>query len=731
MLRFRSHRPNRPKRGERSRVQRKPQPKPAYAAKLAAKLDAVEQARAQAEAAMAEARLAHNRLRDAIDILPQGIVFLDAEGRYILWNQKYAEIYKRSADLFKTGARLRDTLRIGVARGDYPAAVGREDEWIAERLALLEDPGKPHEQHLADGRCILIEERRTSEGGIIGLRMDITELKAREASFRLLFDGNPIPMFVYGRDNFEILAANDAAVQHYGYPRDRLRSMSLRDIHDAEEFQRLVGFDGPAADRHAGRTWKHRKGNGSIIDVAVFARELDHRGDPAVLIAAIDITERKLAEARVAYMAHHDALTGLPNRVALRLRMEEVLQRMRRTHTPVAALCIDLDDFKGVNDTLGHPCGDLLLQRVADRIRASLREQDVAARLGADEFAVLLCDASRPEDVGKFAERLITSISEPYDINGQQVLIGASAGIAMAPDDASDVDGLLKKADLALDRAKEHGKRAYRFFEPEMDAWLKARRRLEVDLRRALAAKEFQIHYQPLVNLGTGEIAAFEALLRWPHAERGAIPPSEFIPVAEETGLISAIGAFALKKACADAMTWPEHVRLAVNISPLQFRVGDLLAVVQDALDCSGLAPERLEIEITETLVLEKSANVLEALHVLRSLGISISMDDFGTGYSSLSYLRSFPFDKIKIDRSFVRDLGSNRDAQAIVRAILSLGSSLGITITAEGIETEAELACLQGEGCHEGQGYLFGKPLPHAETLALLAAPATFGRAA
>ena len=372
-----------------------------------------------------------------------------------------------------------------------PAAIGREEEWIAERLALLENPGKPHEQRLADGRCILIEERRTSEGGIIGLRMDITELKAHEASFRLLFDGNPIPMFVYGRDNFEILAANDAAVQHYGYARDRLRSMSLRDIHAVEEFQQLVGYDGPASNRHAGRTWKHRKGNGSIIDVAVFARELDHRGVPAVLMAA-DRHHRAQAGRGAGRLhgASRRADRPAEPRGSAPAHGGGAAAHAPHADTPVAALCIDLDDFKGVNDTLGHPCGDLLLQKVADRIRASLREQDVAARLGADEFAVLLCDASRPEDVGKFAERLITSISEPYDINGQQVLIGASAGIAMAPDDASDVDGLLKKADLALDRAKEHGKRTYRFFEPEMDAWLKPRRRLEVDLRRALAAKD-------------------------------------------------------------------------------------------------------------------------------------------------------------------------------------------------------------------------------------------------
>lgn len=718
-----SRQPNKPKRRGPKPARTQPALKrsgrsPEYAAKR----DALAKARTEAEAAITDARAAHARLRDAIDILPEGIVFLDADGRYILWNQQYADIYKRSADLFKPGAKLEDTLRIGVARGDYPAAVGREDAWIAERLAHLGNPGQRHEQLLADGRCLLIEERRTAEGGIIGLRVDITEMKAREASFRLLFDANPIPMFVYGRDSLSILAANDAAVQHYAYGRDALLAMSLRDFHDREEFAQLLDYTGPASDRHAGRTWRHRRGDGSVIDVAIFSRELLHEGMPAVLIAAIDITERKRAEARVAYMAHHDTLTGLPNRVLLRLSMKDMLQRMQKV---VATLCIDLDDFKGVNDTLGHPCGDALLQNVAERIRSVLRQGDVAARLGGDEFAVLLFDVGKPEAVSALAEQLIGAISEPYDINGQQVLIGASIGIALAPGDGNDVDSLLKNADLALYRAKEDGKGAYRYFEPEMDARLQARRRLEMDLRKALAAKELQVYYQPLVSLATGHVTGFEALVRWPHRERGFVAPSEFIPVAEESGLIVALGAYVLRQACSDAASWPLHVKLAVNLSPLQFRVGDVFDTVRDALDRSGLAPERLELEITETLMLEKSDQVLATLHALRAIGVGISMDDFGTGYSSLSYLRSFPFDKIKIDQSFVRDLGGNRDSQAIVRAILSLGASLSITITAEGIETEAELAYLRNEGCNEGQGFLFGQPRPQAETLRLLTSSA------
>jgi predicted signal transduction protein with EAL and GGDEF domain len=316
---------------------------------------------------------------------------------------------------------------------------------------------------------------------------------------------------------------------------------------------------------------------------------------------------------------------------------------------------------------------------------------------------------------------LLAVIGEPYDVEGHMVSTGASIGIALAPNDGADPDRLLKNADMALYRAKSDGKAAFRFFEVDMDARVQARRRLEVGLRAALRSESFQLHYQPLVDLATGDVAAFEALLRWPHPERGMIPPSEFIPVAEESGLIGAIGAFVLQRACADAACWPEDVKVAVNLSPLQFRTGNLLHLVTDALAKAGLPAKRLELEITETLLLEKSDQVLATLYALRALGVRISMDDFGTGYSSLSYIRSFPFDKIKIDRSFVHDLAANLDSQAIVRAIVSLGRSLGITITAEGIETESERACLQAEGCSEGQGYLFSAARPQEEVLRLL----------
>ncbi|MGZ3410710.1 MAG: putative bifunctional diguanylate cyclase/phosphodiesterase [Xanthobacteraceae bacterium] len=688
--------------------------------KTEAPFDALARVRAEADAAIAQAEQAHARMRDAIDILPHGLVFLDAEGRYILWNQQYADIYKRSSDLFKPGVKLAETLRIGVERGDYPEALGREEEWIAERLAKLFNPRGRHEQYLSDGRCILIDERRTSDGGVIGLRVDITELKQREASFRLLFDDNPAPMIIYARDKHAILDVNEAAINHYGYTRAQFTSMTLRHIHDCDTYEELQQINA-TAESFAGRTWKHLKADGALIDVAIYAREIKHKNVPAVLIAVIDITERKRAEARVAHMAHHDALTGLPNRVLLRQRLEEALLRRRRTDQATAILCIDLDNFKSVNDTLGHSCGDLLLQRVAERIRAILRDSDIAARLGGDEFAILQGEVTDLADVTALARRVLAEMSEPFDVMDHQVLVGASVGVALAPGDGDDPDTLFKNADLALYRAKADGKGAFRFFEAEMDARAQIRRQLEMDLRAAMLANQLEVHYQPLVQLSTGKVSGFEALVRWPHPQRGFIPPSEFIPVAEETGLIVQLGAFVLKKACHDAAQWPCDVKLAVNLSPLQFRTASLFAMVKHTLEETGLSASRLELEITETLLLEKAEHVLATLHALRALGVRISMDDFGTGYSSLSYLRKFPFDKIKIDRSFVHDLGANADSQAIVRAILSLGLSLGITITAEGVETESDLACLKAEGCHEGQGYLFSKARPQVEVLEML----------
>jgi diguanylate cyclase (GGDEF)-like protein len=400
-----------------------------------------------------------------------------------------------------------------------------------------------------------------------------------------------------------------------------------------------------------------------------------------------------------------------------------MLLHTRRSSEKLAVLVLGLDNFKAVNDTLGHGVGDMLLRAVAKRLRSTLREEDAIARLNSDEFAILQGGIVRPEDATLLARRLLEAIADPFLLDEQSVVIGASIGIALSPGDGDESEKLLKNADLALSRAKNDFRGTFSFFEAEMDARAQGRRKIETDLRDAIHKGVLQPHYQPLVDLSTGRITGFEALVRWPDPERGMISPAEFIPVAEETGLINPLGSLMLRRACMDAAQWPDDVRVAVNLSPLQFRTGNLLALVMDALKQSGLAARRLELEITETLLLEKSSQVLASLHALRALGVRISMDDFGTGYSSLSYLRSFPFDKIKVDQSFVRGLDSNRDAQAIIRSIASLGKGLGVTITAEGVETEAELSCLRAEGCHEGQGFLFSRARPNVEIVELLKA--------
>jgi diguanylate cyclase (GGDEF)-like protein len=431
-------------------------------------------------------------------------------------------------------------------------------------------------------------------------------------------------------------------------------------------------------------------------------------------------SERARAEAQIAHMAHHDALTGLPNRVNFREEMAKALARTRQGQS-LAILCLDLDRFKGVNDTLGHPVGDTLLQLVAERLRECVRETDSIARLGGDEFAIVQVGCDQPIGSTALAQRLITSLSEPYEVDGHWVMIGASVGISVAPNDGDDPDQLLKNADMALYRAKTDGRGTYRFFEPEMDARMQARRELEMDLRKAVAQDELEVYYQPLINLKKNKISGFEALVRWNHPTRGKISPAEFIPLAEEIGVINPLGEWVLNQACFDAMKWPKGIKVAVNLSSAQFRSGTLVFEVVSALAASGLSPHRLELEVTETIMLMDTEATLTTLHQLRELGVRISMDDFGTGYSSLSYLRKFPFDKIKIDQSFIRDLSEGDDTVAIVRAVTSLGESFGMSTTAEGVETEEQLHRLRAEGCTEVQGYLFSAPVPAKKLAGLM----------
>ncbi len=432
-----------------------------------------------------------------------------------------------------------------------------------------------------------------------------------------------------------------------------------------------------------------------------------------------DITERRVAQATIAYQANHDALTGLPNRLLFHEKLEHALAFARRGH-PLALHCLDLDQFKAVNDTLGHPIGDGLLQAVARRLRDCLRETDTVARLGGDEFAVVQTAVASPVDATGLASRLIELIRAPFEIGGHQVVIGTSIGIAFAPDDGLDADHLLKCADLALYRAKGDGRGAYRLFQTEMDQAMQARRVLELDLRQALPAGQLELFYQPLIDVRARRIAGCEALLRWRHPTDGLVPPDRFIPLAEEMGMIVPIGEFVLRQACIAAAGWPDPLKVAVNLSVVQFKSRNLVNTVVAALRESGLPASRLELEITETVLLGDTEAILLTLQQLHALGIQIAMDDFGTGYSSLSYLSRFPFDRIKIDKSFVRELGQ-RNCFAIVRAAVALGRDLGMAITGEGVETREQLDVLESAGCTELQGYLFSRPLSAAIMLELL----------
>ncbi|WP_444455496.1 putative bifunctional diguanylate cyclase/phosphodiesterase [Rhodobacter capsulatus] len=449
--------------------------------------------------------------------------------------------------------------------------------------------------------------------------------------------------------------------------------------------------------------------------------ERDAQGGAQIINGiSFDVTERFVAHERIAYLAHHDGLTGLPNRALFLDRLEAALARVRRG-PGCAVLLIDLDRFKEVNDTLGHPAGDALLCAVTKRLRAEVSEADTLARLGGDEFAVLLTETDDPRVAVALAERLISTVETGFQIDGRPISIGASVGIAMAPSDGLSAKALVKAADVALYRAKADGSGCLRFFEPESDTRMQQRRALESDLRRAWAARDFELFFQPIIDMKTRRVSCLEALLRWHHPDRGWVSPETFIPLAEEMGLIVQIGEWVLCEACTAAMTWPETLRVAVNLSPVQLAHIGLAEAITAALARTGLAADRLELEITETVMMKETRATLATLERLKALGLRIAMDDFGAGYSSLRNLQRFPFDKVKIDRAFTAGLGHSRQSAAIVRAVTGMCLSLGMVSTAEGVETEAQLDALDREGCTEAQGYLFSKPVPAANVPALL----------
>ena len=669
--------------------------------------------------------LQKQHLDTALNNMTQGLVLYDASARIVICNRRYLDMYELSTEVVKPGCHFFDLIRHRQETGSFD---GNVDEFCSNVLRNVKQ-GKVTRRIMqsADGRSFQIVNQPLAQGGWVATIEDITERRDIEqerdrnyAFLRQIIDHIPTQITVKDlRDNRYVLA-NRVAEAQFGMSREDIIGKTALDLFPKAAADIIAAYDERALQSADGLfldegPWQSQ-GLGHRFITSRRIGIPDQSGDMRYIINVVDdVTERRRAAEKIAHLAHYDALTDLPNRVLFREQIERELRRTSRGEQ-FALLYIDVDEFKGINDSLGHHVGDELLKAVATRIRSCIRESDLIARLGGDEFAVIQTSVRNARDVVEFVTRIHEAIRQPYQCLGHQLSTDASIGIALAPQDGTDLDQLIKNADLAMYGAKAGGRRTYRFFEPAMDASAKARLVMEQDLRQALADGGFEIHYQPLVDLCRDEVTGCEALLRWRHPERGMISPAEFIPVAEDTGLIVELGEWVLRTACAEAATWPGHIRVAVNVSPVQLKCPTLALKIASALAASGLQASRLELEITEAVLIRDDETALAILHQLRAIGVRIALDDFGTGYSSLSYLKRFPFDKIKIDRCFVSDIAEIDGSSAIVQAVVNIAASRNMTTTAEGVETLEQKQLLRALGCTEMQGYLFSAAKPGPE---------------
>jgi diguanylate cyclase (GGDEF)-like protein/PAS domain S-box-containing protein len=679
-------------------------------------------------------RETNDRFDAALANMPTGLSMFDADGRLMVWNERYVELYGMSPEVVRRGADIHDI----VAHRKQTSGLDMDARaYVNEfRNDLLRDGRSVKISRLDDGRVMSVTNTAIAGGGWIAIHENITERVGDEEA-----------LFNQAAELARINLRFDTALSHMTQglsmfdERKRLVVWNKRfaELYDVPEKFLKIGtpYEDIIADRFARGVTKADTSpeavKAKIAELSSLARDshrVDELADGRFLLLSRqpmpgggwlaimeDITERKRAEAEIVHLARHDVLTGLANRAEFNEKLEEASKRLKRGGAAITVMMLDLDRFKSVNDMYGHPAGDELLIEVGRRLKSTLRETDLLARLGGDEFAILQEGGpAQHEGAIALALRILTAISEPFDLGGFEVNVGTSVGIAMAPEHGTEPEGLLKSADLALYTAKTQGRSDYRIYQPGMLEDATSQQLAESELRDAIAEERFELHYQPVVDVATWQICGVEALVRWRHPDRGLVGPDQFIPLAESSGLIAPIGEWILQRACADAAKWPAHIRLAINISAVQFKKGNLFEIILCALVESGLEPERLELEITETSLLENQEAHLATIRQLKNLGITLALDDFGTGYSSVTYLTNFPFDKIKIDRTFTHGVLERRDYAAVVSSVLTLAKGLDKVTTVEGIETEQQFEYMRQAGVDLAQGYLFSPAVPASE---------------